>query len=51
MKPSFFKSVSFAVNGLKLAWHEKHFKIHLKFQIYNLKFTVRVKQKNNKNTK
>jgi diacylglycerol kinase len=29
MKPSFFKSVSFAVNGLKLAWHEKHFKIHL----------------------
>ena len=29
MKPSFFKSVSFAINGLKLAWHEKHFKIHL----------------------
>ena len=29
MKPSFFKSVSFALNGLKLAWHEKHFKIHL----------------------
>ena len=29
MKPSFLKSVSFAVNGLKLAWHEKHFKIHL----------------------
>ena len=29
MKPSFLKSVSFAINGLKLAWHEKHFKIHL----------------------
>ena len=29
MKPSFLKSVSFAVNGLKLAWHEKHFKIHV----------------------
>lgn len=29
MKPSFFKSVSFAINGLKLAWHEKHFKIHI----------------------
>ena len=29
MKPSFLKSVSFAVNGLTLAWHEKHFKIHL----------------------
>jgi undecaprenol kinase len=29
MKPSFFKSVSFAINGLKLALHEKHFKIHL----------------------
>lgn len=25
----FFKSVSFALNGLKLGWHEKHFKIHL----------------------
>jgi diacylglycerol kinase len=29
MKPSFLKSVSFALNGLKLAWHEKHFKIHI----------------------
>ena len=29
MKPSFFKSVSFALKGLRLAWHEKHFKIHL----------------------
>ena len=29
MKPSFFKSVSFALNGLRLAWHEKHFKIHI----------------------
>ena len=29
MKPSFFKSVSFAFNGLKLALHEKHFKFHL----------------------
>lgn len=29
MKPSFFKSVSFAIKGLSLAWHEKHFKIHL----------------------
>ncbi len=29
MKPSFFKSVSFAFNGLKLALLEKHFKIHL----------------------
>ena len=29
MKPSFLKSVSFALNGLKLAWSEKHFKIHL----------------------
>jgi len=29
MKPSFFKSISFAIKGLALAWHEKHFKIHL----------------------
>ena len=29
MKPSFLKSVSFALNGLRLAWHEKHFKIHI----------------------
>lgn len=29
MKPSFFKSVSFALNGVRLAWHEKHFKIHI----------------------
>jgi undecaprenol kinase len=29
MKPSFLKSVSFAINGIKLAWHEKHFKIHI----------------------
>jgi len=29
MKPSFIKSLSFAVNGIKLSWHEKHFKIHL----------------------
>jgi undecaprenol kinase len=29
MKPSFFKSVSFALTGLKLALQEKHFRIHL----------------------
>ena len=38
MKPSFFKSVSFAVNGLKLAWHEKHFKIHLIAAILSIVF-------------
>ncbi len=29
MKPDFIKSLSFALNGLRLALTEKHFKIHI----------------------
>jgi diacylglycerol kinase len=38
MAASFFKSVSFALNGLKRAWQERNFKIHIVIAIITIIF-------------